>query len=126
MKIAFPSTKDKGLDSAVFNHFGSAPMFIVVDSDTLATSVITNGDMHHAHGACSPMKALSGVRVDAIVVGGIGGGAINGLQRLGIRVYKATGKTVRENFELLQQNALSEMSALHACQGHGNAGGCAH
>ena len=38
---------------------------------------------------CNPIKALSGEVVDAVVVGGIGKGAIIKLNSMGIKVYKA-------------------------------------
>ena len=31
MKICFPVAENKGLESPVYNHFGSAPMFLLVD-----------------------------------------------------------------------------------------------
>lgn len=34
MKICFPVQQDKGMESAVYHHFGSAPLFVVVDTDT--------------------------------------------------------------------------------------------
>ena len=74
MKICFPVQKDDGIESAVFGHFGSAPFFVVVDTDTNGLSTINNQDQHHTHGACNPMKALDNQKVDAIVVGGIGAG----------------------------------------------------
>ena len=32
MKVCFPVQKDEGIESQVYNHFGSAPVFIVVDT----------------------------------------------------------------------------------------------
>ena len=34
MKICFPVQNDNGIESAVYNHFGSAPVFVVFDTDT--------------------------------------------------------------------------------------------
>ncbi len=33
MKICFPVNSENGLDSIVFNHFGSAPFFIIFDTE---------------------------------------------------------------------------------------------
>ena len=68
MKIAFPTDSDNGLESQVFNHFGSAPFFIVVDSDTNEHEIINNQDLNHTHGKCQPLKALGGKNVDVVVV----------------------------------------------------------
>ena len=126
MKLCFPVESNQGLDSIVFGHFGSAPLFVVFDTETQTLETISNQDLGHVHGMCSPLKALNGKAVDAIVVGGIGAGAINKLNALGIKVYRASQGTVKSNIELLQKAALTEMSAEHACGGHGHAGGCGH
>jgi len=128
MTICFPITNDQGLESEVFDHFGSAPMFVVVDSDTQQVKNIVNRDLHHAHGSCSPLKALGETSVDAIVVGGIGGGALVGLQRAGIKVYQAQGQTVAENLACLGTNELAELTPEQTCAAHrhGHAHGCGH
>jgi predicted Fe-Mo cluster-binding NifX family protein len=70
--------------------------------------------------------ALNGEQVDAIVVGGIGGGALNKLNQKGIRVYKAQGKTIRENMELISANTLPELTLQQTCAGHAQGQGCSH
>ncbi len=124
MKVCFPVESDKGLESEVYSHFGSAPIFIVFDTETKSIDTINNQNLGHAHGMCSPLKALDGKKVDAIVVGGIGAGAINKLNDMGIKVYNATQGTVHANIELFENNTMSEISIDKACGGH--AGGCAH
>jgi len=124
MKICFPIEKDQGLESVVFGHFGSAPMFLLVDTDGNQATAISNSDQHHAHGACNPLRALNGQQVDGIVVGGIGTGALNHLRHAGMRVFKALGATVRENMEMIAGNALPEFAVQDSCSGHGH--GCSH
>jgi predicted Fe-Mo cluster-binding NifX family protein len=68
--------------------------------------------------------ALDGKSVDAMVVGGIGAGAINKLNAMGIKVYAAAAPTVKENLELLGQNKLEQLSLYNACQAH--QGECGH
>ena len=126
MKVCFPSQKDAGLESLVYNHFGSAPMFIMVDTTTSAVSKITNEDQHHTHGACNPIKALGSGAVDAVVVGGIGGGALSRLTQIGIKVYRSAGTTVREDLALLSSGQLAEYTPQSCCSGHGQGTGCAH
>jgi predicted Fe-Mo cluster-binding NifX family protein len=126
MKICFPVTKNEGFDSAVYNHFGSAPVFVVVDTVANDVSSIDNKDQHHTHGSCNPMKALDGKMVDAIVVGGIGAGALTRLNQLGIRVHRAQGATIRDNIALLTENKLPVLTLQGCCGGHTADGGCAH
>jgi len=126
MKVCFPVQKDDGLDSEVYNHFGSAPVFMVVDTNTNSIASINNGDQHHAHGACNPMKALDNQKVDAIVVGGIGAGALSRLNQMGITVHRSQAETIRGNLALFTAQALPVLTLQGCCGGHSKDGGCAH
>lgn len=118
MKVCVPVKENKGLDSVPFNHFGTAPLFLIYDSEKEELKAIQNGDLNHQHGMCQPMKALSGEEVDAILVGGIGAGAINKLTARGIKVYRAVNETVLKNIELLKENELMEFSINNTCNHH--------
>jgi len=126
MKICFPVQKDEGIESEVFGHFGSAPFFVVVDTDTSAVSTINNRDQHHTHGACNPMKALDNQKVDAIVVGGIGAGALTRLNQMGIAVHRSSAATIRENMMMFASQQLPALTIQGCCGGHSADGGCAH
>ena len=126
MKIAFPVKDDIGIESVVYNHFGSAPAFVIVDPETSAAVTVSNGDQHHAHGACNPMRALDNQQVDAVVVGGIGAGALAGLNRMGIKVHRSLAATVGENLALFAAGGLPIIGPHGSCGGHDKDGGCAH
>lgn len=126
MKLCFPVEVHEGLESSVYGHFGSAPFFLVFDTLSQEMTTINNCDLYHAHGACNPLKALNGQQVDAVIVGGIGGGALVGLSRLGIRVLRSAGGTVRDNATLFHRNQLQEFTLSHTCGGHSHDGACSH
>jgi len=126
MKIAFPVQQDQGFESQVYGHFGTAPYFVIVDSETGVHETSTNNDVHHLHGQCQPMKALAGNPVDAVVVGGIGGGALMGLQSRGVRVFRAVEGSVKQNLEFIKTGKLPEFSVNMTCAGHHGQGGCQH
>jgi predicted Fe-Mo cluster-binding NifX family protein len=126
MKIAFPSLSNMGLLSAVHGHFGSAPFFIVVDADGDDVAVLDNHDLNHAHDKCQPLAALGGQTVDAVAVGGIGGGALKKLTAAGITIYRAVEGTVAENLELVKSGKLPEFDPFHTCAGHTGDAGCSH
>ena len=126
MKICFPVMEHQGLDSQVFNHFGSAPGFVVVDMTTSEVTAISNSDQIHEHGACNPVAGLGGHQVDAIVVGGIGGGALHKLNSAGMSVFQAQAGTIADNLALFRTNELPEYMPGHTCGGHGNSHGCSH
>ena len=125
--MCFAVQKDDGVESVVYGHFGSAPAFVIVDTEGNGAETVNNRDLNHVHGACNPIQAIGGRSVDAVVVGGIGAGAINRLNAEGIRVYRAVAQTVKQNLDLLKESKLPELSVQHACGGHQHgAGGCGH
>jgi len=127
MKVCFAVQKDDGVESVVYGHFGSAPAFIVVDTEIDKAETVNNRDLNHVHGACNPIQAIGGLRVDAVVVGGIGAGAITRLNAEGVKVYRSAAETVKDNLALLKESKLAELSVQNACGGHAQGqGGCAH
>ena len=126
MKVCFPVESDKGLASPVYGHFGSAPVFMMVNTDEGSCTALANDDAVHEHGKCSPFKALGGQTVDAVIVGGIGAGALGKLATMGAEVYRAEGGTVGENIELLKDGKLLRFNQSHTCGGHGKGGSCSH
>lgn len=126
MKVCFPVMENRGLESQVFGHFGSAPQFLVVDMATSEVTAINNQDQIHQHGACNPVAGLGGHQVDAIVVGGIGGGALQKLNSAGMRVFQAREGTVAANIELFRNKELPEYTPGHTCGGHDHSHGCSH
>jgi len=123
MKVCIPVAEYRGLDSVVYGHFGSAPVFALADTETLAVEPLVNCDHDHIHGACSPIKALAGANPDAVVVGGIGVGALRGLHSLGIKVFRCVGGTVADAIRQLKAGELIEMDERAVCGGHSGAHG---
>jgi predicted Fe-Mo cluster-binding NifX family protein len=127
MKIAFPTQENKNIESPVYSHFGSARFFIIVDAETGEHETIDNHDLNHAHGKCQPLVALGGKTVDAVVVGGIGGGALKKLTEEGVKTYRAIEGTVSENLSLIKDGKLPEFTLDHTCKGHQHGiGECVH
>ena len=124
MKVGFAVQDNRGIESMVYDHFGSAPAFIIINTEEKEISTVNNKDLHHTHGSCNPIMALDGKTVDAMVVGGIGAGALIKLNALGIKVYGAGASTVKENLSLLSENKLQELSVTNSCRSH--QGGCGH
>ena len=124
MKVGFAVQVNQGLESIVYDHFGSAPAFIIVDTELNQVSAVDNSNATHVHGACNPVAALGGNGIDALVVGGIGAGAIMKLNALGVKVYNAGASTVNENIVLLKDNRLHELSMEDSCRSH--QGQCGH
>ena len=126
MKVCIPVNENKGMESIPYGHFGSAPEFVVCDLEAGTVESINNGDLGHEHGKCQPLKALSGTHVDAIIVGGIGAGAIMKLNAMGTKVYRGVNATIKENLELFKEGKLNEFSPQDACSHHHGEGDCGH
>jgi predicted Fe-Mo cluster-binding NifX family protein len=126
MVVAFPVMEDHGLESAVHNHFGSARFFMFADTvdDTVSTHI--NRDQDHRHGQCQPQLAIGVQGAEAVVVGGIGRGALNKLAAGGIKVFRAVEGSVHENLELLKSGHLPEFEPNQTCAGHTTGGNCRH
>ena len=122
MKLCVPISEDKGLESIPYGHFGSAPAFLLVDTDTNVTSQIPPTSSTHGQGGCAPAEELAQHSVDAVLVGGIGRGAIMSLNGAGIKVYCAIPGTVADNVQALKDGNISEMDPSGACAGY--SGGC--
>jgi predicted Fe-Mo cluster-binding NifX family protein len=123
MNICIPVEEDKGLESQVCEHFGSAPVFLIVNTDDGACRAIPNTNHQHAHGMCQPLMALAGEDVNGVVVGGIGMGAVMKLNAGGIQVLKSGFATVRETVDAYNAGQLPQVTAQTACGQHGHGGG---
>ncbi|HAL91792.1 MAG TPA: diguanylate cyclase [Verrucomicrobia bacterium] len=120
MKIGMPISKNLGLESPVHGHFGSAPGFLMVDTETMAAEAMLNANIEHARGGCSPVKALAGDKPDAVLVAGLGAGALNGLRQMGVRVYLVPAGTAAQAIQLFNEGKLKELSDVATCMGHGH------
>ena len=120
MFVCIPIEENQGLGSRVCAHFGSTPEFLIVDTDTSSTRAIPNKNQHHGHGMCAPIASLEGERIDAIVVGGIGMGALNKLMMAGMRVFMAEHATVGETIAAFTAGTLKPVQPGQACAHHGH------
>ncbi len=123
MKVCMPVEDNQGLESILCGHFGSAPGYMLFDTESGQLESVDNKNEHH-EGGCNPMASFAGIDMDFLVVAGIGGGALMKLNQAGIRVFQAAGRTIKENIDVLNQQGLPEFTMQQTCQGHG--GGCAH
>lgn len=122
MRICVPTATDEGMEAEVYPHFGSAPFFSVLDTDTEVVEVVPNGHQHHEHGQCNPVGSLMGVKLDAVVVRGMGRNALARLSQLGIPAYVAEGDTLRDVAAEARAELLLPLDVAATCGGHGHGG----
>lgn len=118
MRIGMPIEADQGPDSPICAHFGSAPAFLIADTEQGTFQSLSNDHGHDGHGQCVPVDLLRGQRLDMMVVSGIGRGAILKLSALGVRVHRAEGATAREAIAAVLASTSSELEVDMACSGH--------
>ncbi len=119
MNICVPVNELRDGQSSVCAHFGSAPAFVVVDTEANSyKSVVTEG----GH-MCGAISTLQHEKVQALIVGGIGMGAINNLAAVGIQVFSAQHVTVEENIAAFKAGQLPLLTLDRACSQHGNGHG---
>jgi predicted Fe-Mo cluster-binding NifX family protein len=105
----------------VCGHFGSAPFFTLVETDSNEVEVVENvREGNRIHGGCSPLRQLQPQPIDLMVCQGIGRGALMGLQERGIRVLISDSEAeqcVQDILVALRDGRLEEASTQNACRG---------
>lgn len=123
-RIAVPSVGSGGLDGQRSQHFGHCDAFTLVDVKNGAISNVTvvSNQEHQAGGCMIPVIALSDLKVNALVVGGIGPRPLMGFSEVGIDVYHdAIRPEIRPVVEDLIAGNLPIISMDQTC---GGGGGC--
>ena len=125
MKIAVTCENNQ-----VFQHFGHTPEFAVYEIDAgniVSEKILSSGDS--GHGALATL--LAGEKIDVLICGGIGGGAINALANAGIQVVGGAEGNVREVAEAFANGTLQVRADFHCNhhhhgEGHTCSGKCSH
>lgn len=124
MRICLPTTTEHGLSAPIAGHLGRAPYLTLVDTETGECEVLRK-DPHAPH-TCAPVDLLIG-RVEAVVCGGAGRGAVAKLRAAGIPVLLTAATRVDGAVQAVQASTLQTLSVADACGGHhggDHAGGC--
>lgn len=112
MRLCIPVTEDKGLASPTSPHFGSAPLFVIIDSESGASLTLEN--RCHGHGICRPLELLAPAKIEGVIVSGIGPRALDRLQRLNLRVLVSHEPTVERTLAAFSEGLLEEATPSSA------------
>jgi predicted Fe-Mo cluster-binding NifX family protein len=137
MKICIPSRDDRGLESEVHDHFGSAPWFIVVDTEHGTATSLRNPACHAQRGSCHHVDLLQEQGVAAVISAGMGRRALEGLNQAGIKVFSAMVGRVGDLVKAVEGGKARLLDLDETCggpgprgwgmgRGHGAGGGCGH
>ncbi len=117
MKICMPVLENKGMESPVYGHFGSAPCFAVYDSETKTIAFSPNNETEHEHGKCMPVDALRTLGAEAVLCRGMGLRAANHLLAAGIKPFLVEAETIAEaigKFASREVKVLDEQTSCHS------------
>lgn len=122
MILCIPTLDDRGVEGTPSDHFGSAPFFTFVDTETGEFETSRNGGAHHVHGACRPLDFLGARTVDAVICRGLGRRAFARLAAGGVRIYQTLESDVGSTVEAFKEGRLEAITAEEACHGHAHGG----
>jgi predicted Fe-Mo cluster-binding NifX family protein len=117
MKLCIPTDDDRGLAGRLSSHFGSAPYFTLVDSETGEAKVVSNLHGDHEPGTCQSAEALRGYGVGAVVCRGLGRRAYGRLRNMGLPVFVTEAEAPGEALEEFRAGRLARLTAESACHG---------
>jgi predicted Fe-Mo cluster-binding NifX family protein len=117
VRVCVPTLDDRGHEGALSQHFGSAPYFTLVDSETGHLDVIANPNRHHKPGLCQAAEKLGTLGVKAIICVGLGRHAFAGLNDSGISVFVTDARSVREAVDGFRNKRLQQLTEVDACHG---------
>jgi predicted Fe-Mo cluster-binding NifX family protein len=123
MKIAVSST-GRTLDASVDPRFGRCALFIIVDTDTMASTVVDNGSDSLSGGAgIQTARLLIEQGVAAVLTGNCGPNAYRTLNAAGVQVVVGCAGTVADVVAQYQSGSLRPTSGAnvdsHAGLGRG-------
>lgn len=110
MRLCIPTRDDSGREATRSEHFGRAPYYAVVDTDTSDVEVVENESDHHG-GSTQPPVFVANLDVDAVVVEELGERSMSVFEKRGIDVYRASQTDVESLVDAFERGALSELDA---------------
>lgn len=119
MRICVPTATRNGKTADVYEHFGSAPFFTILDTESGEVEIVDNADQQHDHGMCQPLSGFANKRIDAVVTGGMGARAVQKLNEGGVKAFRAIPGTVSDIAEQFSRGGLEEITVKNACAHHG-------
>lgn len=107
MKLCFPVDKVEDLDSIVSDQFGLANYFVVVDTDTMAIESVKNEDHAGTNSISNSLKMLV-TQIDALILKTVNNESIYMLKEVGLELYQAVEKSIRDNVNQYINKTLPE------------------
>ena len=108
MKICVSASSDS-LDANVDPRFGRCPYFVVVDSETMEFTVVSNDSTNAAHGAgIQAAQTVANMGAKVVITGNVGPNAFNVLSATGIKIVTGVSGSIRDAVEKYKSGQLQE------------------
>jgi len=122
MKLCIPTDDNRGLTGRLSAHFGSAPYFTLVESETGEAEVVSNLVSAHEPGTCQAAGTLRVFGVGAVLCRSLGRRAYGRLREMGLPVFVTEAEVTEQALEEYRAGRLARLtseSACHGGRGHG-------
>jgi len=118
MKVAI-SASGAGLEAAASPHFGRCPIYVFVDTETMAAESLENTAANAAGGAgIQAAQFVIGKGAEALISENLGPNAFEVFQAAAIPCYAFPGGTVRDAVEAFRAGKLASLGVANA-RAHG-------
>lgn len=127
MRLCIPTRGDEGRAARVSGHFGRAPWFTVLDTETGEAHAVPNHP--DPDGRCFPLDTLLTQGIEAVACHHLGRGALERLQERGLRVLQTQALTVagvQEEMQLVEPIAMDREKTCSGHESHGRHHHCDH
>ncbi len=117
MKVCLPTTGMDGLNEMVAQHFGRAPTYTVVDTETNKIEIIANTG-EHMGGTRLPPEFIAEAGAHIMLCSGLGSRAVGMFEQFGIDVFIGASGTVQDAIAAWQSGLLEKATNDNACKEH--------
>ena len=109
MKICVTASSGN-MDANVDPRFGRCPYFVIVDSETMEFTVVSNDSTNAAHGAgIQAAQTVANMGASVVITGNVGPNAFNVLSASGIKIVTGASGNIREAVEKYKSGQLQEV-----------------
>ncbi len=119
MKLCFPTVDNRGMESQVHQHFGTAPFYTVIDTDheDPASRIVKNDNANYHFGRCQPVQVVIDCGVSAVLVRKMGRKAVEKFNAAGVQVYMIDTFAVIDALRDFKTGGCKLLLLDHACHG---------
>ena len=116
-KIVIPTNNDKGLNDSVAQHFGRCNTYTFLDEKGNVIEIVKNTS-EHMGGIGLPPELMKKYGANILLCQELGPRALNLCTQLEIKVYVCQAKTVKEIFNMWQNNKIKKADIKDVCEEH--------